>query len=115
MDNATAEYAFITAFFAIDHSPPVSTKPSDSSIRSPSLLSPTSGEFDETRSNLGSEIGSAFRQRVSSINSVMSAGIPEVSAKEEQAALNAVWKQVMDPVLAYCQVSAQLSRLIMSL
>lgn len=24
--------------------------------------------------------------------------------KEEQIALNAVWKQIMDPVLDYCQV-----------
>ena len=104
MDNATAEYAFITGFFAIDHSPtPASSF--GTLVRSPSLLSPTSGEFDETRSNLGSEIGTSFRPRVSSISSVMSAALPEVSEKEEQAQLNAMWKQIMDPVLAYCQVS----------
>ena len=28
-------------------------------------------------------------------------------SKEEQTALNAVWKQIMDPVLDYCQVRGQ--------
>ncbi|KAI0774158.1 Sac2 family-domain-containing protein [Fomes fomentarius] len=110
MDNATAEYAFITAFFANEPRPPMSSKDS-SSIMSPPILSPTRGEFDEARSNPGSDFGSenvSPRQRLISITSVIGAARHDQQAsKEEQVALNAVWKQVMDPVLEYCQTFVQ--------
>ncbi|KAJ2986509.1 hypothetical protein NUW54_g9742 [Trametes sanguinea] len=111
MDNATAEYSFITTFFANEPRPALHSKDSSGSVMSPTLLSPTQGEFDEIRSNPGSDFGGesvAPRRRLTSITSVMSAGAgaPEQpNAKEELAALNALWKQVMDPVLEYCQVS----------
>ena len=45
------------------------------------------------------------RRRVISITGVMNASTQDQqSLKEEQASLNALWKQVMDPVLDYCQV-----------
>ena len=78
---------------------------------SPPILSPTFGDFDELRSEVGSESVSP-RTRPVSIHGVIQAAVSnETSAKEEQAALNAVWKQVMDPVLDYCQVSTLLSRI----
>ncbi|KAH9899993.1 Vps52-domain-containing protein [Cubamyces lactineus] len=110
MDNATAEYSFITAFFAREPRSNISSKDSSGSVMSPPLLSPTNGEFEETRSNPGSDFGGdsvAPRRRLTSITSMMSAGAQEPSPKEEQAALNALWKQVMDPVLDYCQTFVQ--------
>ena len=75
---------------------------------SPPILSPTRGEFDDLRSGPGSEVGSegvSPRMRTVSITGVIQAATnQEQSAKEEQAALNALWKQVMDPVLDYCTV-----------
>ncbi|CDO71327.1 hypothetical protein BN946_scf184908.g85 [Trametes cinnabarina] len=111
MDNATAEYSFITTFFANEPRPALHSKDSSNSIMSPTLLSPTRGEFDETLSNPGSDYGGesvASRRRLTSITSVISGGTPEQpNAKEELAALNALWKQVMDPVLDYCQTFIQ--------
>ncbi|OSC96811.1 Vps52-domain-containing protein [Trametes coccinea BRFM310] len=111
MDNATAEYSFITTFFANEPRPVLHSKDSSSLMMSPTLLSPTQGEFDESRSNPGSDFGGesvAPRRRLTSITSVMSAGAPEQpNAKEELAALKALWKQVMDPVLDYCQTFIQ--------
>ncbi|KAI0750654.1 vacuolar sorting protein [Daedaleopsis nitida] len=109
MDNATAEYAFVTAFFSTEPRPPPNKD--SSSIMSPPILSPTRGEFDEFRSNPGSDIGSdgvSPRPRIVSITSVMgTAGLDQQAANEEQAALNALWKQIMDPVLDYCQTFVQ--------
>ena len=108
MDNATAEYAFVTGFFANEPRPPLSSKDSSNSIMSPPILSPTREGFDEPRSNPGSDFGSESvspRRRVISITGVMNVATQDQqSLKEEQASLNALWKQVMDPVLDYCQV-----------
>ncbi|KAI0832302.1 Vps52-domain-containing protein [Trametes gibbosa] len=110
MDNATAEYSFITTFFAHEPRPPMHTKDSSRSIMSPPLLSPTNGDFEDTQSHPGSDFGgeaAAPRRRVTSITSVMSAGLQEPSQKEDLASLNALWKQVMEPVLDYCQTFIQ--------
>ncbi|TFK92227.1 Vps52-domain-containing protein [Polyporus arcularius HHB13444] len=111
MDNATAEYAFITAFFANEPRPPLLSKDSSNSIMSPPILSPTKEAFDEPRSNPGSDFGSESvspRRRVTSITGVMNAATQDQqSHKEEQASLHAIWKQVMDPVLDYCQTFIQ--------
>ncbi|GBE79633.1 predicted protein [Sparassis crispa] len=102
MDNATAEYTFVTSFFVSEERPSVHQKDSSSSVRSPSaVLSPTNAEFDELRSNAGSDLNALSRRRFSSINNAMN--VPQMSAKEEQASLAAIWKQIMDPVLEYCQ------------
>lgn len=82
---------------------------------SPPVLSPTKGDFDELRSTSASDIGGSEtmspRRRVMSITSVLGAaaspGVEGVApSKEEQAALNALWKQVLDPVLDYVQTFA---------
>ena len=109
MDNATAEYAFINAFFA---SEPRHSKDAGGPM-SPPILSPIKGEFDEPRSAATSDIGGSEtmspRRRVMSITSVLG-GAPSTPgaeggplSKEEQVALNQIWKQVMDPVLEYVQ------------
>ncbi|KAI9001446.1 Vps52-domain-containing protein [Trametes punicea] len=110
MDNATAEYSFITKFFANERHSAMHSKESTGLVTSPTLVSPTNGEFEETRSSPGSDfIGESVgpRQRLTSITSVISAGAQEVNTKEEVAALDALWKQVMEPVLDYCQTFVQ--------
>ncbi|KAH9918199.1 vacuolar sorting protein [Epithele typhae] len=109
MDNATAEYTFITTFFASEPHEPLPTKSGPGTpAMSPPVLSPTRGEFDELRSGPGSEIGSEYmspRQRVLSISGcwVPAPRRRRRSTKEEQTALNALWKQALDPVLDYVQ------------
>ncbi|THH02739.1 hypothetical protein EW026_g183 [Hermanssonia centrifuga] len=104
--------------------PGFETRDSNSSmlLSPPQMVSPTRTEFDELRS-LGSETGfggngpftglASPRRRVTSINNVLGAppplgdvgahGVNGKDSKEEQASMNAIWKQVMDPVLEYCQ------------
>ncbi|KAI1795121.1 vacuolar sorting protein [Ganoderma leucocontextum] len=108
MDNATSEYVFITSFFANEPRPPPQGRDAlGSAAMSPPILSPTYGEFDDLRSGPGSDVGSEGVSpwtRPVSITGVIQAAVNhEQSAKEEQAALNALWKQVMDPILDYCQ------------
>ncbi|KAI0347190.1 vacuolar sorting protein [Trametopsis cervina] len=121
LDNGTAEWTFVTSFFAqpppvmFPAPQPVSKQNSDGSssmLLSPDqLASPTHPDFDDLRSN-GSEIGWNPRARLSSITSVIGAppplsGSPGSSAtadsKESLTILSTVWKQIMDPVLEYCQ------------
>ncbi|CAL1700934.1 unnamed protein product [Somion occarium] len=108
MDNATAEYTFITSFFATEQLPlPHRKETSGNSLLSPpSLLSPTSADFDDIRSNPASDYApSSPRRRLSSFNSAVNMALasPETTLKEEQSTLNGIWKQVMDPVLEYCK------------
>jgi hypothetical protein len=101
MDNATAEYTFVTTFFTVD---PISPQEIDNALFSPALLSPGGGE--RRMSVAGSEAG-ARRNRAASV--VSAGGMQSLAAavKEEQASSDAIWKQIMDPVLEYTQVSVQ--------
>lgn len=98
MDNATAEYTFVTAFFTVD---PIVPQETDNALFSPGLLSPAGGE--RRMSVAGSEHGGR-RARTASI--VSASGMQSLAAvvKEEQASSDAIWKQIMDPVLEYTQV-----------
>ncbi|KAJ7178990.1 vacuolar sorting protein [Mycena filopes] len=100
MDNATAEYAFVTTFFAVDPMSPLEAD-NNNAMFSPGLLSPGGGE--RRMSVAGSERGGAGRGRSASI--VSASGLQSLAAavKEEQASADSVWKQVMDPVLEYTQ------------
>ncbi|KAI0053019.1 vacuolar sorting protein [Auriscalpium vulgare] len=103
MDNGTAEYAFITAFFAPEPNLPAGPEPK---IVSSSLFSPTSlaAELpgDDVVSTPGTEYFAATpraRQRTDSLFSTDSHQPATQLSKEDLAALNATWKQVMDPAL----------------
>jgi hypothetical protein len=105
MDNAAAEYSFITAFFASElESPTVSSPREDtSSFLSPSaLLSPIKDGFVERLSNAGSDFG----EHMAADNATEETGSDSrrIAKKEEQAFFDTTWKQVLDPVLEYCQV-----------
>lgn len=101
MDNATAEYTFVKSFFSYDSTVPISE--SSTAVTSPSeLFSPDQGAFTEQRSMVGSDHGG---------QPVRSAGMAsanefsvDATQKEVQATADALWKQIMDPVLGYSEV-----------
>ncbi|KAH7105587.1 Vps52-domain-containing protein [Auriculariales sp. MPI-PUGE-AT-0066] len=104
LDNATAEYSFVIAFFTAGQPPaqPVAT-PLSSTFRD--AASPLSASFspnplDDAMSDFS---GRTPTTRRFSIN------ISELAAqnKEEKTALEGVWKSVLDPVLEYCRTFAQ--------
>ena len=99
MDNATAEYSFVSSFFA----PEASTPPFSSKEKNNSLLSPVDGDFDEQYSPIGSEtVGHTPKAYTDSIVHTTPKQITIV--KTERVPLDAIWKQIMDPVLEYCRV-----------
>ncbi|KAJ7129514.1 Sac2 family-domain-containing protein [Mycena epipterygia] len=99
MDNATAEYTFVTTFFTVD--PLIAPQEAEGvALFSPGLLSPDGRE--RRMSVAGSEHGGR-RNRAASV--VSASGMQSLAAavKEEQASSDAIWKQIMDPVLEYTQ------------
>ncbi|KIM90943.1 hypothetical protein PILCRDRAFT_811444 [Piloderma croceum F 1598] len=101
MDNVTAEYSFVTSFFSRE-APTLSLS---SKEYNDLMLSPTAtvkGGFDE-RSTIKSEIG-GHMPRARSDSIAKSVYTPQgANVKMERAPLDAIWKQIMDPVLEYCQ------------
>lgn len=111
MDNATAEYTYVTTFFATEPLPSpqhhiTRESSSGSGMLSPtSLLSPTQADFDDIRSNAGSDFGaSSPRRRLVSLQSTNGSPPQGPSPRKEQVALASLWKQILDPVLEYCKV-----------
>ncbi|KAH8105951.1 Vps52-domain-containing protein [Cristinia sonorae] len=109
MDNATAEYTYVTTFFSKEPlpGPPGQLQRDNSSgsgVLSPSsLLSPTA-DFDDARSNIGSDFGAnSPRRRHISLQGGNGTPPQNISPKEEQANMTAIWKQILDPVLEYCK------------
>ncbi|KAG2077273.1 Vps52-domain-containing protein [Suillus decipiens] len=104
MDNATAEYAFIATFFRSESFAPPPAMENNSALFSPTatLLSP---DFDG-RSNAGSEIGMHVSRPFSGNGDGPRDLIAQTSLmdKAERAPLDAIWKQILDPVLEYCKV-----------
>ncbi|KAG2369588.1 vacuolar sorting protein [Suillus spraguei] len=103
MDNATAEYAFIATFFRSESFAPPPAVETNSALFSPTatLLSP---DFDG-RSNAGSEIGMHVSRPFSGNGNGPRDLIAQPSHmdKAERAPLDAIWKQILDPVLEYCK------------
>lgn len=103
MDNATAEYAFIATFFRSESFAPPPAMENNSALFSPTatLLSP---DFDG-KSNAGSEIGMHVSRPFSGNGDGPRDLIAQTSLmdKAERAPLDAIWKQILDPVLEYCK------------
>jgi hypothetical protein len=93
MDNVTAEYSFLRGFFSVEASTPQTISIPETPLFSPTVLSPTGQPELES---LGT------RSRSGSIATLPST-LPD-SAKEEHAKIDALWKQVFDPVMTYVQV-----------
>ncbi|KAF9464409.1 vacuolar sorting protein [Collybia nuda] len=101
MDNATAEYTFVKTFFSAKETLPA--EDSNNALLSPTLLlSPDRGDFFDQRSILGSDYdGQRNTQPTNTIGAIEPS--VDVTRKENQATLDAIWKQIMDPVLVYCE------------
>lgn len=99
VDNATAEYSFISAFFK-GHP---TLAPAEPTAPPSAVLSPDGGTFTELLSPSISEFGS--KAPMSSTTPGLGGFVSFVAkSKEEQAAIDVIWKQVMDPVMEYCTV-----------
>ncbi|KAK7060497.1 Vacuolar protein sorting-associated protein 52 [Paramarasmius palmivorus] len=92
MDNVTAEYSFLRGFFSVETSISQTISIPETPLFSPTVLSPTGQPELES---LGT------RSRAGSIATLPST-LPD-STKEEQAKIDALWKQVFDPVMTYVQ------------
>ncbi|TDL29409.1 Vps52-domain-containing protein [Rickenella mellea] len=99
MDNATSENLFISTFFS---EPPLET-----SIHLPEsyLLSPTSAidqSIGNRRENDATDLFPTSSTRANVLDVDDETGKRPLS-KEEKSTLNAMWKQVMEPALGYCE------------
>ncbi|KAF7332020.1 Vacuolar sorting protein [Mycena kentingensis (nom. inval.)] len=111
MDNATAEYAFVSTFFASEPlSGPDTDGELDNAIMSPTLLSPDPRQARRLSGAASDRGGAGHRQRASSVISAGAAGTSSAqmqalaaAVKEEQASADATWKQILDPVIEYTQ------------
>lgn len=112
MDNASAEYAFVITFFRSEPFAPPVAKEHDSALFSPpaTLLSPDRA-FDDRRSNAGSEMGTHLSRpfRSDGQEPRNATARPSLMDKVERAPLDAIWKQILDPVLEYCKVRSLFS------
>ncbi|KAJ7228512.1 vacuolar sorting protein [Mycena pura] len=105
MDNATAEYSFVTMFFAVEPLTAPYEDDLDNGLQS-ALLSPNGPGWERRRSSVvGSEHGGhGRRNRATSVVSIGASGTQLTAViKGEQASADAIWKQIMDPVLEYTQ------------
>lgn len=120
MDNATAEYTFITTFFSPDANPlPVRKETPMSPPITHGSSSPTAPD-DESGMPAGAHSATTSTSLATSLtvdtNSNPAAAyslargatpqpnLPAQLSKEDQTALNAVWKQITEPAVEYTQV-----------
>lgn len=96
LDNATAEYAFLSSFFRQEPSPP----------RRPSARVVSGIIFeDPEESDTGPDSVPISRTASASIpDGETTKRRANTTAKEERAFVDGLWKQIMDPALEYCQV-----------
>jgi hypothetical protein len=107
IDNGTSEYVFVTTFFAPEPSPSADTP----QVVSSHLFSPTSLSAtlpgDDAVSNPATDVvpvPALPKQRADSVFSNESLRPSLQLSKEDQTALNAIWKQIMDPALDHTKV-----------
>ncbi|EJD01401.1 Vps52-domain-containing protein [Fomitiporia mediterranea MF3/22] len=117
MDNASAEYTFVTTFFP---KPPQDSNTKTSEQSSIPLFSPAYSQElaggEGRRVSVGTEtIGSPPMRRRESLAQSVANGVhsrtgsgPALQSvsKEEMSALTSIWKQVTEPTLNYCQTFA---------
>ena len=100
MDNSTAEYVFIKSFFDSHQILPLDVKTSIPSATTP--LSPDRASFDDDKSHPGSEVGD-YTEKTDIMTASSAASFAPPASKATN--VDIIWKQIMDPVLEYCQVS----------
>jgi hypothetical protein len=110
MDNATAEYTFVTTFFTPDTLATISPDHQEyHNLPSPALLSPTIADVADPLPKHGSDL--ERYQNGTDLTKDPESAVQRATAKAEQANSDAIWKQILDPVLEYCQVRVQPRRL----
>ncbi|EIW82324.1 Vps52-domain-containing protein [Coniophora puteana RWD-64-598 SS2] len=102
MDNATAEYSFVMQFFRPEPFARPTLKltafsPGESSM----LLSPDRGGADDRKSVLESELATPIARTFSHARGESDAAQSAPLSKTEQASLDALWKQIVEPILDY--------------
>ena len=124
MDNMTAEYAFVTTFFppeanpipvrkealmspSIAHESISSTAPDDEAGVPTGTLSAT------TSTSVATPLTVDTNSNPAPVYPIARGATPQLNppaqlSKEDQAALNAVWKQITDPAVEYTQVGVLL-------
>ena len=112
MDNGTSEYTFVTTFFAPEPDPPFVHTPQ---VVSSHLFSPTSLStplpVDDAVSTPATDVVPETPRPREPMDSVFgNDSLLSVSrlSKEDQTALGAIWKQIMDPALEHAKVSQSL-------
>jgi hypothetical protein len=107
MDNGTAEYAFVTSFFAPEPDlPPADTPQVSSHLFSPTALS-VPLPADDAVSTLATDVDPLTPRPQGHTGSIFgneSLGPAPRLSKDDQTALNAIWKQIMDPALEHTKV-----------
>lgn len=102
MDNATAEYTFVSTFF--NHAP----RDPPASDTAGLLVSPTqtSTIIGDRKPSAGDDVFLGHQRRHSAMSNLTPGPTANerFDSKEHQKATAALWKQVMDPTLTYCQV-----------
>ncbi len=108
IDNGTSEYVFVTTFFAPEPSPPPLDTPQvvSSHLFSPTSLSATLPGDDAVSSPATDVVPDTARpkERADSVSSNEGLRPSPQLSKEDQTALNAIWKQIMDPALDHTKV-----------
>jgi len=97
MDNATAEHNFISNFFTADILTSSDSQAHNSPHPNASFPFPDNGG---SQSKFGSDSDEDQVDTASEINTSLQRG----GTKAEQTNSDTIWKQVLDPVLEYCQV-----------
>jgi hypothetical protein len=108
MDNGTAEYTFVTTFFAPEPDLPPADTPQfvSSHLFSPTALSAPLPADDgvSTPATDVDPVTPRARRPTDSVFSNESLRSAARLSKEDQTALNAIWKQIMDPALEHAKV-----------
>lgn len=100
MDNATSEYSFITRFF--------DREAKSQAIMPLSALSPQSPRQEESNTESEKVESPSATARAPSISMSTLQAAELQKRKEEQAYFDNIFKQVMEPVLEYTEVSTLL-------
>lgn len=114
MDNGTAEYTFVTTFFVPEPDLPPADTPVSSHLFSPSALSALLPADDAISTPATDMIQTTPRPRgvTDSIFGDESLRPATRLSKDDQTALNSMWKQIMDPALEHAKVGSSTSHLL---
>jgi vacuolar protein sorting-associated protein 52 len=100
MDNSSAEYSFIRQFFNRDEPPSTGSPAADQST----------GDLDVEESVPGSPV--EIKRRQSDTAGIRAVQQTAAKRKADDAYFDGIWKQVMEPVLQYADVSFFNARLL---